>query len=154
MEARIRKNGKVGPCFPRPIRPTCTTEPAKGLRRAFTGGGKVLRSADRVTGKLKLHKDIQARDLWRKMLSSLFEPPPVDQPSKERLQSTQPRSKHVGRGTQLRICAPKSPLNTSADEIAVWQPGLGQPAAIVVAASWTRTKASRQPSRRAVRMPG
>jgi ribonucleoside-diphosphate reductase alpha chain len=68
-------------------------------------------------GKLKLHKTIQARDLWRKMLSMLFETghPWITFKDACNLRSPQ---QHVGVVHSSNLCT-EITLNTSADEIAV-----------------------------------
>ena len=68
-------------------------------------------------GKMRLHKKIQARDLWRKMLSMLFETghPWITFKDSCNLRSPQ---QHVGVVHSSNLCT-EITLNTSADEIAV-----------------------------------
>ena len=68
-------------------------------------------------GKLKLHKVVQAKDLWRKMLSMLFETghPWITFKDPCNLRSPQ---QHVGVVHSSNLCT-EITLNTNADEIAV-----------------------------------
>ncbi|QIB51811.1 ribonucleoside-diphosphate reductase subunit alpha [Pseudomonas sp. OIL-1] len=68
-------------------------------------------------GKLKLHKTIQARDLWRKMLSMLFETGHPWFTFKDACNLRSPQQ-HVGVVHSSNLCT-EITLNTSADEIAV-----------------------------------
>ena len=68
-------------------------------------------------GKLKLHKTIQARDLWRKMLSMLFETGHPWLTFKDACNLRSPQQ-HVGVVHSSNLCT-EITLNTNADEIAV-----------------------------------
>jgi ribonucleoside-diphosphate reductase alpha chain len=68
-------------------------------------------------GKLKLHKTVQARDLWRKMLSMLFETGHPWLTFKDACNLRSPQQ-HVGVVHSSNLCT-EITLNTSADEIAV-----------------------------------
>ncbi len=68
-------------------------------------------------GKLKLHKTIKARDLWRKMLSMLFETGHPWLTFKDACNLRSPQQ-HAGVVHSSNLCT-EITLNTSADEIAV-----------------------------------
>ena len=68
-------------------------------------------------GKIKLHKTIQAKDLWRKMLSMLFETGHPWLTFKDPCNLRSPQQ-HVGVVHSSNLCT-EITLNTNADEIAV-----------------------------------
>ncbi|WP_164040654.1 hypothetical protein, partial [Serratia marcescens] len=68
-------------------------------------------------GKLKLHKVVQAKDLWRKMLSMLFETGHPWLTFKDPCNLRSPQQ-HVGVVHSSNLCT-EITLNTNKDEIAV-----------------------------------
>jgi len=68
-------------------------------------------------GQIKLHKRLKAKDLWRKMLSMLFETGHPWLTFKDPCNLRSPQQ-HVGRVHSSNLCT-EITLNTSADEIAV-----------------------------------
>jgi ribonucleoside-diphosphate reductase alpha chain len=93
-----------------------------------------------TAGKVKLFKTIQAKDLWRKMLSMLFETGHPWLTFKDPCNLRSPQQ-HVGVVHSSNLCT-EITLNTNKDEIAVCNLGsVNLPNHIVRTASWTPDQA-------------
>ncbi len=87
-------------------------------------------------GKIKLFKTIQAKDLWRKMLSHAVRNRPPMADLQGPVQPARP-PQHVGVVHSSNLCT-EITLNTNKDEIAVCNLGsINLPSHIVRTASWT-----------------
>ena len=117
---RVMENARVDALLPRRTRRSCTTGTARPSRRPTS------RYEDKAArGELKLYKKIPAVQLWRKMLSMLFETghPWITFKDPCNLRSPQ---QHVGVVHSSNLCT-EITLNTAVRRDRGVQPGLGQP---------------------------
>ena len=109
---RVMENGEWTLFSPVGLRPICTTSTARPSSRPTSST-----SGKAATGELKLFKKIPAVQLWRKMLSMLFETGHPWITFKDPCNIRSPQQ-HVGVVHSSNLCT-EITLNTSASEIAV-----------------------------------
>ena len=117
---RVMEDGDVDAVLARRPARTCTTSSASAFEDAYTAyEDKAAR------GEIKLFKTVKAADLWRKMLSMLFETGHPWITFKDACNVRSPQQ-HVGVVHSSNLCT-EITLNTGDDRDRRLQPRLGQP---------------------------